>query len=93
MPDGGLGGPDFRCHLELEVPNKDYGFHVYFEEMNLVGNEKIGDNDDKDDDNEKCSTDFVQFARDDLIFTTYKSDRFCGAMRKIDHEKEETLER
>ena len=56
----------FKCHLELLLPSPDYGFGIYMEEMSLSGN--TGD----------CTEDWVQFGRDILFFTTYKSNKYCG---------------
>ncbi len=73
VPPMGLpDGADFNCHLELEAPSTKYGFHIYMEEMNLAGTEE-----------EDCPLDYLRFSRDDLIFTTYRSPKYCGIRPRL----------
>ncbi len=60
------------CHYELETPS-GYGFHVYIDEMYLEDNPNY--NSQVED---KPCTDYVQFGRDTLYVTTFKSPYFCG---------------
>ena len=66
-----LNSSDLNCHLEFEVPSKRFGFHVYFEELNL--DQGSGTN---------CH-DYAQFGRDVLYITTKKSKQFCGKRDRI----------
>ena len=71
-------GRDFLCHLELEVPSIDYGFHVYLAEMNLLGSEE-----------DDCKEDFIQFGRDDLFVTTFRSHLYCGQRAHVNSTDKE----
>lgn len=64
---GKTAASEFECHLELEVTSNSYGIMVFFEEMNLAGRWPS-----------QCGGDYVQFGRDDFIFTTSSSNKFCG---------------
>ncbi len=64
---------EFLCHLELEAPSVEFGFHVYIAEMNLLGSEQDGN----------CRRDFVQFGRDDYFITTHRSNPYCGQRRPL----------
>ena len=57
----------FRCWLELELYNDKFGFNVLVEEMTLG-----------DPSSSQCEDDYLQFARDFLLFTSRKSRRKCG---------------
>ena len=70
---------DISCHIELETYSTSYGFHIFFDEMEL---------DNKDEsvlDTHKPSTcqDYVQFGRDVLYFTTSKSRKYCGYRERL----------
>jgi len=56
-----------KCHLELRLPSDSFGFSVFIESMML-------------DNTTGCSRDFLQFGRDFLIFTSYKSEKRCGSI-------------
>lgn len=58
--------PLFRCHLELEVRNSNYGFSVFIEEMSLSGSSS------------GCDEDYLQFGRDILFVTSHRSGKYCG---------------
>ncbi len=81
-PTGLPGGTDFNCHLELEAPSTSYGFHVYMEEMNLMGTEEAD-----------CPLDYLRFSRDDLIFTTYRSPKYCGVRPRVNTTNEGSTHR
>jgi len=74
-----LKSRDISCHLELETHNTDYGFHVFFDEMNL------DETDDSILEGPKPTTcrDYVQFGRDVLYITTSKSRKFCGYRERL----------
>jgi len=58
---------NINCHLELHLSNSDvFGFAIFIESMKL------------DVTSQGCSKDFIQFGRDFLMFTSYKSDKRCG---------------
>ena len=72
--------PFFKCHIEVTVPSTDYGFSVFIEEMNMSG--KIGE----------CRDSWVQFGRDILFLTTFKTAKYCGKHQNIStfHDNELT---
>ena len=78
---------DITCHFELETLSKDYGFHIYFDEMNIDASTINEDNNkcNVNANNNKCK-DYVQFARDVVIFDTYHSCKYCGYREKIHYE-------
>ncbi len=81
VPANGFpGGQTFTCHLELEAKDSNYGFHIFMEEMNLLGSERGDD----------CGAgDYIQFARDELFLTTHKSPRYCGHRLRINSSNKE----
>ena len=70
---------EISCHLELEIPSTNYGFHVFFDEMNLDENE----NSVLEGPKPKTCNDYVQFGRDVLYFTTSKSRKYCGYRERL----------
>merc|ERR1719318_1110791 len=62
----------FSCHLELHLPNKQMGFYVFIERLLIESSPG-------------CSKDFLQFGRDDFIFTSFLSEKYC---KKMDSPKE-----
>jgi len=70
----------FTCHLELELfhVKGKYGFFVVFEEMHLSGTWP-----------HKCGRDTVQFGRDNLIFDSFRSDKYCGVLDKLELKGDE----
>lgn len=64
---------NINCHLELHLSNSDiFGFAIFIESMKL------------DVTSQGCNKDFVQFGRDFLMFTSYKSDKRCGTIKPMD---------
>jgi len=59
----------FDCHIEFMLGSKKTGVFVYFDAM------KISAPTDGD-----CDTDYVQFGRDILFITSYRSNKFCGTI-------------
>jgi len=57
-------GTQFNCHLELALDSSQFGFFVYFEELSISGSSD-------------CEEDYVQFGRDILFITSYRSGKFC----------------
>ena len=74
-----LNSRDISCHIELETHNSDYGFHVFFDEMDL----DVLENSVLDTRKPTECKDFVQFGRDVFYFTTSKSRQFCGYRERI----------
>ena len=74
-----LNSRDISCHIELETHNTDYGFHVFFDEMNL----DVLENSVLDTRKPTECKDFVQFGRDVFYFTTSKSRQFCGYRERL----------
>ena len=74
-----LEDKDLSCHLELEIPSTSYGFHMFFDEMNL------NENEDSVLEGPRPTTckDYVQFGRDVFYFTTSKSRKFCGHRERL----------
>lgn len=62
-----LPGSHFTCHLELILASSKSGFLVYFDSMNLA-----------EPTNGECEMDYVQFGRDILFITSYRSTKYCG---------------
>jgi len=67
-----LYNTDFMCHYELETVSQ-FGFHVYIDEMYL--------SDESNNPREPCK-DFIQFARDRVFVTTFRSPKYCGHISK-----------
>ena len=67
-----LYNTDFMCHYELETVAQ-FGFHVYIDEMYLSDESNIPQ--------EPCK-DFIQFARDRVFVTTFRSPKYCGHISK-----------
>lgn len=65
-----LPGSLFECHLELVLETPDSGFLVYFDSLALAQPSKGGE----------CETDYVQFGRDILFITSYRSRKYCGSI-------------
>ena len=73
---------NLECHFELENLSEKYGFHFYFEEINM--NSKVaassslvfGDS---------CRGDYVQFGRDTFGIHTFTSKKYCGRAQKVDY--------
>ena len=78
-----LQNSDIRCHLELETLSKDYGFHIYFDELKIDTDPVYGDNSSPNC-KEKC-IDSVQFARDWGVFDTHHSCLYCGHRKKLNY--------
>ena len=57
----------FSCHLELHLSNKQMGFYVFIETLLIESSPG-------------CSKDFLQFGRDDFIFTSFISEKYCKKM-------------
>jgi len=57
-------GTEFNCHLELALDSSKLGFFVYFEDLSVTPS--------KD-----CVEDYVQFGRDILFITSFRSAKFC----------------
>ena len=74
---------NIRCHLELETLSKDYGFHIYFDELKIDTDPVSGENSSPKC-KEKC-IDSVQFARDWGVFDTHHSCQYCGHRNKINY--------
>merc|ERR1711997_195048 len=74
-----LKNKDISCHLELETHNTDYGFHIFFDEMDL----DVKENSVLDGPKPTTCHDYVQFGRDVLYFTTSKSRKFCGFRERL----------
>ncbi len=55
------------------------------EEMNFLGEEAQRENE------EDCPKDYIQFARDDFVFTTYKSPKFCGKRPRLNATDETSV--
>jgi len=65
-----LPGTTFECHLELILFSTKSGFFVYFDSLKISG-----PNDGE------CETDYVQFGRDILFITSYRSNKYCGEIQ------------
>ena len=74
-----LKNKDISCHLELETHNTDYGFHIFFDEMDL----DVKENSVLGGPKPTTCQDYVQFGRDVLYFTTSKSRKFCGFRERL----------
>jgi len=59
-----IPGSLFNCHLELALDSSKLGFFVYFEDLSVSPSTD-------------CEDDYVQFGRDILFITSYRSDKFC----------------
>ena len=72
------------CHFELESASHNYGFHFYFEEINLdypssalVQNTSFMTSD--------FCKDYVQFVRDTKGIDDTYSDKYCGRTQRVDY--------
>ena len=74
---------NIMCHLELETLSKDYGFHIYFDELKIDTDPANGENSSPKC-KEKCK-DSVQFGRDWAVFDTHHSCKYCGHRRKLNY--------
>ena len=54
----------FSCHLELHLRSKKMGFYVFIEKLRIKSSPT-------------CSKDFLQFGRDNFLFTTFLSEKYC----------------
>ena len=70
---------DLSCHIELETHNTEYGFHVFFDEMEL----DVKETSVLDGRKPTTCQDYVQFGRDVFYFTTSKSRKFCGYRERL----------
>lgn len=61
-------GALFNCHLELALDSSKLGFFVYFEDLQLTRSQD-------------CDQDYVQFGRDILFITSYRSEKFCDRIQ------------
>jgi len=57
-----------RCHLELRLPSDYFGFSIFTESLYM-------------EDSQDCSKDFLQYGRDFIIFTSFKSEKICGIVQ------------
>lgn len=67
-----LPGALFECHLELLLFSAKSGFFVYFDSLKISGPS-----------DGECNSDYVQFGRDILFITSYRSNKFCGSIRGL----------
>ena len=74
-----LDDRDISCHIELETYQSDYGFHIFFDELDIDEFE----NSVLDGPKPTTCQDYVQFGRDVFYFTTSKSRKFCGYRERI----------
>merc|ERR1711874_289493 len=63
-------GRVFNCHLELALDSSKLGFFVYFEDLTVTASTD-------------CEEDYVQFGRDILFITSYRSAKFCNKIQGI----------
>jgi len=63
-----IPGHMFNCHLELALDSSKLGFFVYFEDLNLSPSTD-------------CEDDYIQFGRDILFITSFRSDKFCDKIQ------------
>ena len=79
---------DLDCHFELETVKhgKKYGFFVVIDEMQLDEDEEkhsSGNQEDRIIKDSRCSSDYVQFGRDNFVVTTKTSEKFCGDFKQV----------
>jgi len=67
-----LPGALFECHLELLLFSTKSGFFVYFDSLKISGPS-----------DGECNSDYVQFGRDILFITSYRSNKFCGSIQGL----------
>lgn len=53
-----------NCHLELHLKNTQMGFYIFIERLQIQTTKE-------------CSTDFLQFGRDNFVFTSFVSEKYC----------------
>ena len=70
------------CHFELENASKDYGFHFYFEEINL---DSAVENSSSLIYGKACDSDFVRFGRDKFGIHIFTSKHYCGRAPRINY--------
>jgi len=59
------------CHLELHLRKREMGFYVFIERLQI-------------ETTPECNTDFLQFGRDNFIFTSYVSEKYCEDIEHVD---------
>ena len=67
------------CHFELENASEDYGFHFYFEEINLDSSVR---NSSSMIYGNACDSDYVRFGRDKFGIHVFTSKRHCGKAKR-----------
>ena len=84
-----LKNRNLYCHFELESASEAYGFHFYFEEINIDSAVK---NSSTLFYGKTCSSDYVRFGRDRFGIHIFTSKKYCGTAQRINYLKETTTD-
>ena len=77
-----LSKRDFKCHLELEAPDRHWGLHAFIEEMSLDNEvEAIKGLSSSSSTGSIPCKDYLQYGRDQLAFTTKMSPKWSKMTR------------
>ena len=77
------------CHFELESASEAYGFHFYFEEINI--NSEVKNSSSLLYGN-TCNSDYVRFGRDRFGIHIFTSKKYCGTAKRINYLSESTTD-